>query len=97
MLGLIAKVFLALLIVIGGITVALNQTGAATWGEVSIHTPDVGPCNSLAETFKSEPTLTEVRWSWVQHDYGWACYYEFPDDSKTAIPMNKVFSPVGER
>jgi hypothetical protein len=85
MLGLIGKVMLAIVLVVGGIVVALNYTGAATWGTIKMSAPDREPCDRLASTFRNKPVLTEVRWAWVSKDYGWGCYFEFGDDSKAHI------------
>ena len=93
MLGLIAKVLGFCLLVLAAIIIALNYSGAATWGTVKLTAPAREPCDRLATTFKNKPVLTEVRWSWVQKEYGWACYFEFGDDSKAAIPYAKVTTP----
>ena len=85
MFGLIAKVLLLCAVVLAGTVVALNQTGAATWGTIRLSAPDRAPCDRLADTFKNHPVLTEVRWAWVQKNYGWGCYFEFGDDSKAHI------------
>ena len=93
MLGLIAKVLAMCLLVVGGIVAALNYTDTATWGTIRWTAPDRGACDTLAETFKSRPVLTEVRWAWVQKNYGWGCYFEFGDDSKAHIvpfPASRV-------
>jgi hypothetical protein len=94
MLGLIAKVLALCLFVVAGMVVALNQSGAATWGTIRLTAPDRAPCDRLATTFKNPPLLTEVRWAWVQHQYGWGCYYEFGDDSKANIPYARVVGPT---
>jgi hypothetical protein len=85
MLGLIAKVLTFCLLVVAGIILALNFTGAATWGTIRLTAPGRETCDRLASTFKNKPVLTEVRWAWVAKDYGWGCYYEFGDDSKAHI------------
>jgi hypothetical protein len=88
MVGLILKVFLIIAIILAGIVFALDRTGVATWGTVSVRTPDVAPCHRYAERFESDPVLTEVRWIWEPIEYGWGCHYEFGDDSKATItPM----------
>lgn len=85
MVGLIAKVMAICLLVVAGIVVALNYTGAATWGTISFTTPSREPCDRLASTFRNRPLLTEVRWAWKSDEYGWGCYYEFSDDSSAHI------------
>jgi hypothetical protein len=85
MVGLISKLLAMCLLVVAGILAALNYTGAATWGTLRLTAPDRAPCDRLAETFENPPVLTEVRWAWVQKDYGWGCYFEFGDDSKANI------------
>jgi hypothetical protein len=90
MVGLIAKVLFACLLVVAGILTALNQTGLATWGTISFKQPAVEPCERYATRLPNEPVLIEVRWAWVVDEYGWGCYFEFGDDSKaTVTPMPK--------
>jgi hypothetical protein len=85
MLGLIAKVLAMCTLVVAGVVVALNYTNAATWGTISLTPPARDACDRLADTFRSDPVLVEVRWAWVQRNYGWGCYFEFGDDSKAHI------------
>lgn len=91
MLGLIAKVMFALVVLVAGIVFALDRTGVATMGSVSFRTPAVEPCVRYAQQrLQSKPVVTEVRWIWEPQEYGWGCYYEFGDDSKATItPMPK--------
>lgn len=90
MIGLIAKVLFALVLVVAAIVFALDRTRVATWGTVSFRTPAVEPCHRYATRLPSKPVLTEVRWIWEPDEYGWGCYFEFSDDSKATItPMPK--------
>ena len=89
MVGLIAKVLFALFLVIAGTVFALDRTGVATMGTVSLRSPSVEPCQRYAQQrLQTRPVLTEVRWIWEPQEYGWGCYFEFADDSKATItPM----------
>ena len=100
MVGVIAKVLLICVVVLAAIVLVLNFTGVYTWGTVGFGEPDRAACEQMAQGFKAKPVLTEVRWSWVQDQrsgddakgmsYGWACHFEFGDDSKADISYPKT-------
>lgn len=89
MIGLIAKLLAAFVLLAGGTLFALDAAGVASPGTLSLRPPDAEPCRrSLAQL---RPSYVHVRWVWHAKAYGWGCFYELEDGSThTVAPM-----PVG--